>query len=107
METPESLISIHLYQHQKQIVSRFLDTMFDMVETCFEQRDLDTLNRYLEAFMPHVTEFTPSWTIGVLRASSRAKTQLSAWIPLRDKVAEHCTAVGFDTKRWMRGMLDK
>ncbi|MDN7905218.1 hypothetical protein QZM18_13965 [Burkholderia diffusa] len=84
-------------------VDAAVDRTFDVIETAFANRDLDTVDELLKGAEP--ADLDSRVTVGMLRATSRAKDMLHAWNVLFLKERQRLVAEGRNDKKVLRGML--
>jgi len=93
----------NLKQYEASISrSKALDYMFEVVEEAFAQSDVEMLNCLLYTAARELKGTTLS--VSLLRATFRARSELSMWKPLRD-VTQNALSGHVDGKKLLRGLL--
>jgi len=80
-----------------------VDRCFEVIENALACLNLDSVDELLENAEPECLD--PRITIGMLRATSRVRDKLQAWIPLLLKEQARLQRDGRDEKRMLRGLL--
>lgn len=80
-----------------------LRTMFGMVETSIAKGDLDAVNELLAELEPYRVKRIAS--IGLARATSRARAKLPAWTPFVIGVWKDLTSKHLNAQHIMRGLV--
>jgi hypothetical protein len=84
-------------------ISGAVDRCFEVIEIAFARRDLPLVNELLDGADPAVLDSRV--TVGMLRATSRAKDRLPAWPSLLLRERRRLKCIGRDEKRMLRGLL--